>query len=132
MGDHRNLIKINNSFQVIGKNNIFAFGDVTASIEKQGGLLPMQVPILANNIISIINNNNNNKLKEYKFGSMKVMVLPIGPNDGISFLPFMTLGSFATKLIKSKGLFLNKTWKDFNQKNGAPKYNKNYLDNIKF
>mmetsp|Transcript_4635 Transcript_4635/g.8895 ORF Transcript_4635/g.8895 Transcript_4635/m.8895 type:complete len:87 (-) Transcript_4635:887-1147(-) len=50
------------------------------------------------------------ELKPYTGPSTEALMLPIGPNGGVSQLPLcggMVVGNFLTKMIKSKTLFVD-------------------------
>jgi NADH dehydrogenase FAD-containing subunit len=107
-------IKVNEFLQVEGYSNIFAIGDIMNVKEmKLGFNTRKHASVVANNIEALVKGQKS-KMKKYipkPFG----MVVPIGPNDGATQLPFGVIGGKLTKMLKSKHLFVPQQWNAFHQ-----------------
>ncbi|EGC30594.1 hypothetical protein DICPUDRAFT_83476 [Dictyostelium purpureum] len=102
-------IKVNASLQVEGFKNIFAVGDVTDTKEFKTAFNASTHAKVVAKVIEAVNKNSN-KLPTHT-PSKPVMILALGKSDGVFQLPNqMVMGSFLSKLLKSKTLFIKKTW----------------------
>ncbi|KYQ93160.1 putative apoptosis inducing factor [Tieghemostelium lacteum] len=110
-------IKVNNSLQVEGHQNIFAIGDINSIPElKTSYHAGAHGGVAASNIIAIesAKDKSNIKLKEHK--SMKpTMLCSFGPKDGIGQLNGWVLGKTIGSLLKSKNLFADRFYKEMNK-----------------
>ncbi|KAG8924066.1 hypothetical protein FRC01_011981, partial [Tulasnella sp. 417] len=91
-----------------GKTNVYAVGDVIDWAEqKQVAKVPGHVAVIVPNILAAIKNQQPPKV--YK-GGIEGILLPAGPNRGITYLPFLwgiILGDWLSSMIKSKTLFVS-------------------------
>ncbi|KAN0047980.1 hypothetical protein ACTA71_002371 [Dictyostelium dimigraforme] len=102
-------LKVNLSCQVQGYDNIFAIGDCTDFDEfKTAYNAGYHAAVASKAIEAHSKGKNNEKLPKHKV-SGPILGLSLGPQDGITQIsPTMCLGSFPTKLIKSKSLFVDR------------------------
>ncbi|KAM9955494.1 hypothetical protein ACTFIW_000096 [Dictyostelium discoideum] len=102
-------LKVNLSCQVQGYDNVFAIGDCTDFDEfKTAYNAGYHAAIAAKAIDALSKGKSNDKLAKHKV-SGPILSLSLGPQDGITQIsPTMCLGSFATKMIKSKSLFIDR------------------------
>lgn len=90
-------------------SNVFAAGDVS----ENGDLMTIvalarQVPWLKKTFLSAINGKAIESMKPYApWKKNPPIAVPLGPKKGNTYL-FMTLGSWATSMMKGKDLFLSK------------------------
>eukprot|EP01117_Protostelium_nocturnum_P017187 TRINITY_DN6956_c0_g1_i1.p1 TRINITY_DN6956_c0_g1~~TRINITY_DN6956_c0_g1_i1.p1 ORF type:complete len:375 (+),score=125.85 TRINITY_DN6956_c0_g1_i1:84-1208(+) len=100
--------------QLEGHNNIFVIGDINNFDEQKLAYIgEMHSKVCAENILTL--SRGGNKMKQHKLNS-SVVVLSMGPQDGVSQLPFGVVGGILTKTIKSKELFVGKWWGNLNAK----------------
>jgi NADH dehydrogenase FAD-containing subunit len=106
--DEKGFVKVNSFLQVEGFSNIFCIGDLANTKETKICLAGVRhAKIVANNIQAL---ENNKSLSSYK-GTPNVIAISLGRKNGASQLPFGVFGGTLTSLIKSKGLFISRTWK---------------------
>jgi len=90
-----------------GKTNVWAAGDVIEwSEQKNLGKVPGMASVVVANIIAATQNKVAPKVYS---GGIDALVVPIGPNLGIGYVPILwgiTLGDWIVRLIKSKTLFV--------------------------
>lgn len=109
-------IKVNNSLQVEGYQNIFAIGDINSISElKTSYHATSHAETAASNINAIesAKDKNNVKLKEHKSQS-PMMVASFGPKDGVGQVYGLVISGFVVSLIKSKELFVDRFTKALN------------------
>ncbi|KAJ3103670.1 hypothetical protein HDU97_009923 [Phlyctochytrium planicorne] len=114
MLDDRKLVKVRLTGQLVCFDHIFALGDVSDMDEmKMAYLAGSQGSIVGKNIITLITSTAPSKLIEYtKLSSgMGPAVVSMGPNSGRTQLPYIILGGFITKTLKSSTLLIPKHWK---------------------
>ncbi|GFH44468.1 hypothetical protein CTEN210_00942 [Chaetoceros tenuissimus] len=73
---------------------------------------------LAKNLASLIQSNGQTEMTEFTALSSEILVIPFGPEGGISQLPLfggLVVGNYPTKLIKSKDLMADMFWTMMNQ-----------------
>ncbi|RIB08781.1 hypothetical protein C2G38_2210746 [Gigaspora rosea] len=109
------LVKVKPTLQLEHDDyaHIFALGDITNIKEsKLAYRAGLHADVVANNIIALINDKN---LIDYKPGS-EVIFIPIGKDKGAGLLPIgsIVVGSFITKIFKSKTLMVDKYWNALN------------------
>jgi apoptosis-inducing factor 2 len=90
--------------------HIFAAGDVADTGDiKMSYKATLHGPIIAKNIKSLLSGQEANATYKPSTGS-EMMVIPMGKMGGVSYLSFFggfTLGNWATKQMKGKGLFVD-------------------------
>jgi apoptosis-inducing factor 2 len=90
--------------------HIFVAGDVADTGDlKMAYKAGLHGPIVAKNIVSLIKGQKPAAIYTPKNGS-EMMSLPLGKTAGVSYLSLMggfTLGSWATKTLKGKGLMIS-------------------------
>lgn len=94
--------------------NVFAVGDVAdngdpmtvVAINRQG-------PWLSKTLLALIKGAKVEEQKPYTAADKSMILIPLGPNIGSSFLAVATVGNFLTRLFKGKDLFLTKYNKAF-------------------
>ncbi|KAM0790604.1 hypothetical protein ACM66B_004469 [Microbotryomycetes sp. NB124-2] len=112
--DSAGLVKVQPTLQLVDHENIFAAGDITNLDETKLSFNGQaHVPVVVQNIVSLIGGNKANKTIE---PGKKVIVVTCGPKGGASQLPVfgLVVGAFLTSQIKSKGLFISKFRSSFN------------------
>jgi len=116
------FLRVNPQLQVEGCSNIFAIGDLSnACPSKSSHLLLGQIPIVVANIKALAKNpKNNNGLKSYT-APKPMTALSLGRTHGVSQLYGIVFGSFLTRNLKSKALFIEKYWGEMNQKESTSK-----------
>ncbi|KAG8966180.1 hypothetical protein FRC03_012370 [Tulasnella sp. 419] len=114
----RGTVKVLSTLQVPlsnGKTNVFAIGDIIEWKEqKQVAKISTHSSVLIANLLSAIKGSKGTK--EYK-GFMEGIAMPFGPDKGVGYVPLLwgiTLGNWATKTLKGKGLFIDLTRKSLN------------------
>ncbi|XP_038051097.1 ferroptosis suppressor protein 1-like [Patiria miniata] len=107
-------LKVNRSLQVEGLDDVFAIGDCcNVDPVKLAYLSGMQAEIAVKNLRLLAQGKT--KLKAWTpIGTM--MVVPVGRNGGMFQKGTMVFGSFASRKIKSEGLFTSRYWGDMKQK----------------
>jgi Pyridine nucleotide-disulphide oxidoreductase len=130
-------IRVNEFGQVLGSTNVFAVGDVAqlpvpeqnlgyfAGLQGQvcncSQLLLLLLLLWRSLIVhsfhsqaaagNIIRATKGSSLKVYKPHTSSMLMLPLGPQDGIAQTPMGVLGKGMVTAIKSKNLFTNQNWK---------------------
>lgn len=103
----KEAIKVDSTLRVIGKNDIFAIGDITDVPEmKLGSFAIKQAKLTAKNINNLVNNPEA-KLKTYKPGKT-ISMIPIGKKLGVVELPFCNPHFLIA--IKQRDLFCSKVF----------------------
>ncbi|KAN0047981.1 hypothetical protein ACTA71_002372 [Dictyostelium dimigraforme] len=108
-------IKVNQSCQVQGYDNIFAVGDITDFDELKTTYNALSHgSIVAKVIQDLAKGKNGYQLSKHKL-SPPIIGLSLGPKDGITQISSnLNLGSFLSRLIKSKGLLIGRFQSHFN------------------
>jgi len=112
--DEKGQVKVNEFLQVEGHRHLFCLGDV--SNIKEGKLAVTaagQAVAVAHNILALMKGE---PLKKH-VPLHPIMCIPFGPEHGITQLPTkegVVMGSFFSKMLKSKTLLLPAMWKVLN------------------
>ncbi|XP_056386670.1 ferroptosis suppressor protein 1 [Hyla sarda] len=106
-------LKVNDHLQVEGHNNIYAVGDC-ADLRgpKMAYLAGLHAQLAVTNIIHSLMKK---PLKTYKAGPVS-MLLSMGRNDGTGQFNGHYMGRYCVTLLKSRDLFVSKSWKEMGQK----------------
>ncbi|XP_070802460.1 ferroptosis suppressor protein 1 [Pituophis catenifer annectens] len=105
-------LKVNDHLQVVGCDNIYAIGDCTDVREPK---LAYHAQLHANVVVTnIINSLTQKPLKTYKPGSLTFLI-SLGSNDGVGQINEYYVGHFLVTVLKSKDLFISKSWKKMHQ-----------------
>eukprot|EP00252_Welwitschia_mirabilis_P022154 TRINITY_DN5910_c0_g1_i2.p1 TRINITY_DN5910_c0_g1~~TRINITY_DN5910_c0_g1_i2.p1 ORF type:complete len:355 (+),score=62.73 TRINITY_DN5910_c0_g1_i2:415-1479(+) len=108
--DGSGRLKVNEHLQVLGRNNVFAIGDIVNVKEnKQGFSALKHAQVAAGNIKKLLTNPQK-KLDSYKAMS-PLGVVSLGRHEAVAQLPFVTTIGRIPGMIKSKDLFVGKTRK---------------------
>ncbi|KDQ14039.1 hypothetical protein BOTBODRAFT_110675 [Botryobasidium botryosum FD-172 SS1] len=110
-------VKVHPTLQVPlanGKTNVFALGDIIEwNEQKMLFKTAAHTAVILPNLLSALNGGK--PTKEYKTGAEPIIVT-IGRKGGYGYLPFLwgiSLGSWVSSTMKSKGLFIDKTRESF-------------------
>mmetsp|Transcript_12598 Transcript_12598/g.24429 ORF Transcript_12598/g.24429 Transcript_12598/m.24429 type:complete len:410 (+) Transcript_12598:986-2215(+) len=107
---------VDDKLRVIGTQNqvrdgIYALGDIVALQENKmayfGG---MMADVVAKNILAQIKGGSP-KSTYAVHDSSAIMLVPLGPDLGVASLPFGVFGAFFTRMLKSKTLMVENSWK---------------------
>lgn len=111
--DEYGRVVVDEYFRVGGYPNIFAIGDVTNIQEpKQGFSAQEHARKCASNIKLLLHEGlNASGLKPY-IPPQDALLLTLGRANGIAQLPLVTVTGIMPTILKSKGLFIEKTRKD--------------------
>lgn len=101
----KGAIKVDSSLRAIGRNDIFAIGDITDVPEMKLGAFAMKHSALTAKNINALSKNSDAKLKSYK-PSKNMSMVPIGKKLGAVQLPFGHPHFLIS--IKQKDLFCSK------------------------
>ncbi|KAF9002191.1 FAD/NAD(P)-binding domain-containing protein [Cyathus striatus] len=108
-----NLINVRPTMQLVGHEEIFAMGDaVDLPEQKQLVKAAAHAEVIIANVLLLLRGQAPTKV--YK-GSKELIVIPIGRDGGSGYLPFLwgiVIGNWFTRLVKSRGLFI-----DYSKKN---------------
>ncbi|TPX38697.1 hypothetical protein SeMB42_g03711 [Synchytrium endobioticum] len=108
-------VKVRETLQLVGHDNIFALGDIAdVKGSKVGWVTSLQAPVVAKNLHALINNKK--PTAAYKGQPMEMMSITLGKDEGATLTPIGVLGSWATRAMKSKQLFLPATYQSVNAK----------------
>ncbi|XP_015278385.1 PREDICTED: apoptosis-inducing factor 2 [Gekko japonicus] len=106
-------LKVNEHLQVEGYDNVYAIGDCAHVKEPK---MAYHAGLHANIVVTnIINSLTQKPLKTYKPGSL-TFLLSMGKNDGVGQINGYYVGCFIVTLIKSRDLFVSKSWKEMGQR----------------
>ncbi|KAN0000285.1 hypothetical protein ACTFIZ_000739 [Dictyostelium cf. discoideum] len=109
-------IKVNQSCQVQGYDNIFAIGDITDFDELKTSYNAISHGNIVAKVIKDLSNGqkNKNQLSKHKLPG-PIIGLSLGPKDGITQINSnLNFGSFITRILKSNNLLINRFQKHFN------------------
>ncbi|KAM4032886.1 ferroptosis suppressor protein 1 [Anomaloglossus baeobatrachus] len=106
-------LKVTDYLQVEGYNNIYAVGDCADLREpKMAYHAGLHAQIAVTNIIHSLTDK---PLKTYKTGPV-TMLVSMGRNDGVGQLNGYYVGRCLVTLLKSRDVFVSKSWKEMGQK----------------
>ncbi|KFV20160.1 Apoptosis-inducing factor 2, partial [Tauraco erythrolophus] len=106
-------LKVNKHLQLEGYDNIYAIGDCA---DLKGPKMAYQAGLHANiAVTNIINSLTNKCLKTYEPGSL-TFLLSMGRNDGVGQVNGYYVGRLLVTMVKSRNLFVSKSWKMMAQK----------------
>ncbi|XP_069835269.1 ferroptosis suppressor protein 1 [Dendropsophus ebraccatus] len=106
-------LKVNDHLQVEGHSNIYAVGDCADLREpKMAYLAGLHGKIAVTNIIHSLMQK---PLKTYKPGPV-TMLLSMGRNDGVGQFNGYYIGRYCVALVKSRDVFVSKSWNEMGQK----------------
>lgn len=104
------------TLRLVGSKDVFGVGDLAhTETTKTGYFATADAKAVAKNVLLAIEGKEPTAKIERMKSSM--MIVPFGPKQGLSYLPFGEVGAFTTALIKGKGLFANMYWKSTVGKN---------------
>ncbi|KAN0015247.1 hypothetical protein ACTFIU_001573 [Dictyostelium citrinum] len=108
-------IKVNQSCQVQGYDNIFAIGDITDFDELKTTYNAISHGSIVAKVIKQLSNGKNvNQLAKHK-SPPPIIGLSLGPKDGIIQINSnLNFGSFISRIIKSNNLLINRFQSHFN------------------
>ncbi|KAF1787127.1 FAD/NAD(P)-binding domain [Phytophthora cactorum] len=112
----RGAVKVNKQLQLEGArySNMFALGDVcNYPSPKMSFIAGQQGTFLAGELIAVIRKKQPSFTKPFPGAATEVMILPLGPNGGVTQLPMfggVVMGNCVTKTIKSKDYFAGQVW----------------------
>ncbi|XP_039176433.1 ferroptosis suppressor protein 1 isoform X2 [Crotalus tigris] len=105
-------LKVNEYLQVVGYDNIYAIGDCSDVKEPK---MAYHAQLHANVVVTnIINSLTQKPLKTYKPGSLTFLI-SLGNNDGVGQISEYYVGHLLVTVLKSKDLFISKSWKKMHQ-----------------
>uniref|UniRef100_A0A8C5QRL0 Ferroptosis suppressor protein 1 n=1 Tax=Leptobrachium leishanense TaxID=445787 RepID=A0A8C5QRL0_9ANUR len=111
MGNDGSL-RVNEFLQVDGHTNIYAVGDcANLTGPKMAYLAGVQANLAVTNIINSVTGKC---LKPYKSGSL-TMLISLGRDNGVGQINGCYVGGFVVTKIKSKDIFVGKSWKEMGQ-----------------
>ncbi|TPX34682.1 hypothetical protein SmJEL517_g02749 [Synchytrium microbalum] len=103
-------VKVKETLQVVGFDNIFALGDIIdTKTPKVGFVTQSQGPIIAKNLASILANKPLTG-KWTSASALDVMGVAFGPAHGVVYTPLGIFGNFTARMMKSKTIFLPATY----------------------
>ncbi|OWZ01119.1 Apoptosis-inducing factor [Phytophthora megakarya] len=112
----RGTVKVNAQLQLEGVqySNMFALGDVcNHPSPKMAFIAGEQAKFLANELVAVIRKKQPGFSKPYEVAATEAMILPLGPNGGVTQLPMfggIVMGNWVTRTIKSKDYFAGRIW----------------------
>jgi apoptosis-inducing factor 2 len=103
-----------------GAKMVFALGDAVSIGDAMTIVsITRQAPWLAKAIKALVSGRNIEAVAPYKPWPVAPILVPLGPKDGASLLPFpgkgLVVGRHITAMIKGKDLFVSRYRKDFGQ-----------------
>nr|XP_020669053.1 apoptosis-inducing factor 2 [Pogona vitticeps]XP_020669054.1 apoptosis-inducing factor 2 [Pogona vitticeps]XP_020669055.1 apoptosis-inducing factor 2 [Pogona vitticeps] len=105
-------LKVNEHLQVEGYSNIYAIGDCADVREpKMAYHAALHADVAVTNIINTLTHK---PLKVYQPGSLTFLI-SMGTNDGVGQINGFYVGHCLVTAVKSKNLFVSKSWKKMNQ-----------------
>ncbi|KEJ88312.1 NAD(P)/FAD-dependent oxidoreductase [Sulfitobacter donghicola] len=112
-----NRIKVDPWMRPSALPNVFAAGDVVDAGDAMTIVaISRQLPWLKATLTGVVEGKTVEDMKPYKpWGSKALILVPLGPKQGNSFLGFFTAGDFLTSKMKGADLFLQKYAKLLNQ-----------------
>ena len=109
-----NRVKVDAWMRPSDLPNVFAVGDVADNGDPMTVVaINRQAPWLAETPQAVLKGKRLEDQKPFSPDSKQLILIPLGPERGNSFLGMMTVGNFLTRLIKGKDLFLTKFNKAF-------------------
>eukprot|EP00669_Euglena_mutabilis_P009680 TRINITY_DN4529_c0_g1_i1.p1 TRINITY_DN4529_c0_g1~~TRINITY_DN4529_c0_g1_i1.p1 ORF type:complete len:447 (+),score=107.19 TRINITY_DN4529_c0_g1_i1:31-1341(+) len=110
---HEAAIQVTKSKRIIvdeflrakGHPKVYALGDCADIEDQLAYLAAFQGKAVAGNILAAMNGR---ELKPYKKSSKTVMMVPLGPTDGVSAFGTHVIGKTVTRAFKGKNLFIDK------------------------
>ncbi|KAI9990927.1 hypothetical protein PInf_018544 [Phytophthora infestans] len=112
----RGAVKVNEQLQLDGASyaKMFALGDVcNHSSQKMAFIAGEQGKFLAGELTAVIRKKKLGFTKPYTGMNTEALVLPLGPNGGVTQLPFfggIVLGDWFTWMMKSRDYFAGQFW----------------------
>lgn len=111
-------VSVNGHLQVRGHQRVFALGDVTDVEEpKMAYTAETHASVIGANVEKLeaaADSDASPDLETHEASSKYIIVVPVGPEGGASQLPVLwkpVVGGWATKRIKSRGLFVERYWR---------------------
>jgi NADH dehydrogenase FAD-containing subunit len=115
--NERNQVCVQPDLQVTGMEKVFCVGDANDVKETKMGYFASQQAVLAAQ--NIVRKESGAATVPYKTADgnkeFGVMLVPIGPNLGVSAMGKTILSDYMTTTIKGKGLFTQKYFQTLNQ-----------------
>jgi apoptosis-inducing factor 2 len=109
----RGLIRVDRQLRVDGWDAIFAIGDATdADLKKLVMPAVAQAKVAARNVRALLARKKADAVYQSPRGEM--LIVPIGPDDGVSVLAGMIVGRGVTRRLKGADLFATKYRKALN------------------
>ncbi|OWZ21898.1 Pyridine nucleotide-disulfide oxidoreductase [Phytophthora megakarya] len=112
----RGAVKVNGQLQLEGDKyaHIFALGDMcNHPAPKAAFIASVQGKYLAGELTAVIQKKQADFSKPFETPAVAAMILPLGPNGGVSQLPFwggVVVGDWFTWLLKSRDYFAGRVW----------------------
>ncbi|SFU14516.1 NADH dehydrogenase, FAD-containing subunit [Pseudovibrio denitrificans] len=104
-----NRVKVDPWMRPSDLSNVFAVGDVADNGDPMTVIaINRQAPWLAKLLRAVSQGKKLEEQKAFAPDNKQMILIPLGPEKGNSFLSLMTVGNFLTRLIKGKDLFLSK------------------------
>nr|WP_136659521.1 FAD-dependent oxidoreductase [Nitratireductor sp. XY-223] len=104
-----NRIKVDQWMRPSDLPNVFAVGDVADNGDPMTVVaINRQEPWLSKTLLALAKGAKVENQRPYTAANKSMILIPLGPNIGNSFLAVATVGNFLTRLFKGKDLFLTK------------------------
>jgi NADH dehydrogenase FAD-containing subunit len=109
--DEAGRVRVDRYLRAQGHDNVFAIGDITDVEEpKTAYLAQKHAEVVAKNIRATFGGRKSS-LKPYQPNPNPPMVVPVGPDDGVTQFPAaggLVVGRRATKLLKGRDLMVER------------------------
>ncbi len=109
--DEQSRVRVDPYLRIEGHNNLFAIGDITNVEEpKTAYLAQKHAEIVARNI-KALSQGNKAKLRTYRPSENPPMVVPVGPDDGVTQFPIaggLVVGKRTTRRLKGRDLMVER------------------------
>lgn len=106
--DERNQFKVDEYLRVVGTTDVFAVGDCAASGHEKmvTSAIYSHGPAVAKSIVAL----SQGKEPVSPSPPMRVMMVPVGPDDGVGYIGGFTVSGMVVAAMKSKDLFTSRWW----------------------
>jgi NADH dehydrogenase FAD-containing subunit len=109
----RGLIRVDERLRVEGWDTVFAIGDATDADPKKLVMPAVsQAKVAARNVRALLAGRAPDTL--YRSARGEMLIVPVGPDDGVSVLAGLQVGGSVTRRLKSADLFVAKYRKTLN------------------
>lgn len=104
-----NRVKVDQMMRPSDLPNVFAVGDVADNGDPMTVVaINQQIPWLTKTLLALVNGAKLDGQKPYTPVKKPMILIPLGPEIGNSFLAVATVGNLLTRLFKGRDLFLTK------------------------